>query len=858
MTVRFFDEKAAEETRGRLEKDRRSPVDVLGERTAAMNLRGSPSQNQNGSHAAATGTFDARSFANHPGSSGRAKARPEHAPTREKDEGNEHFRAGRYADAFASYTRAIESTYHNRGSREVDGGAAGTAGTGRDVAVCYANRAATRLMLAAESTAGAGVRRGDGKNVNASNKDKNKNAAAAAETRLALADCRAALRADAGFTRARLRAGTCLVRLGAFAAAEAEFTLVRSNSEASELAGEAARARRAVDALRAETLPWLRRHAIRGVAEGAETARRVAVGRNTGKNVGQNGYKNGSSDAADGRFSVRSTAERTVQVVAPLRRLAPHCAVVAEAHARASLCVGAFAEATRAADEDGFGGAIDPSGLFDVDAPSSVETPPAGGVDEAGGVGSAKTTDGTDGWRRVVRALAHFARGNPRGAVDELAGLSVSPEKTPPPDAAARGVRSGDVHDEETASLAALRRVAAAQDDAKRAGNDAFRAGRFDDAEARYAAAIDAAFQNTVETCAKGATPDGSPDGTPDDDDVGCMGAASVCFAALCLCNSAAAAQGAGNLLDALAFCGAALALNPARGKSTLRRAQVSRALRLRSDAADDYRALVRLLEGASVRGASGNDGSDSSGAVSGNGWLSDAGAGVDVESHLAAAKAALRELERAPAGNRSDDPPDHYATLGLVPPDVGVTERANRTRRVQRTDVRRAYRALALRHHPDKSVTTFLGSNILRAASEIWPGSDSNPGATNAGGPSPHDVLRADADRIFKLLGEANARLSDPTARAAYDADELARAAERDRTRRGGSGFDPRGENWGGSRSTGGRGGVAGGWRGKGAGREEGETGGGGGGFETFGRGGRRGGRGGRRWDGFGASYGF
>ena len=67
------------------------------------------------------------------------------------------------------------------------------------------------------------------------------------------------------------------MRLGAFAAAEAEFNLVRSRCpEACELAGEAARARRAVDALRAETLPWLRRRAIRGVAEGAETARRVA------------------------------------------------------------------------------------------------------------------------------------------------------------------------------------------------------------------------------------------------------------------------------------------------------------------------------------------------------------------------------------------------------------------------------------------------------------------------------------------------------------------------------------------------------------------------------------------------------
>lgn len=720
-------------------------------------------------------------------------------------------------------------------------------GTGRDVAVCYANRAATRLMLAAESTAaGGGVRRGVvGKNVNG---DENKNKNAAAETRLALADCRAALRADPRFDRARLRAGTCLVRLGAFAAAEAEFNLVRSRCpEACELAGEAARARRAVDALRAETLPWLRRRAIRGVAEGAETARRVAVGRNTGQNGHKNGHKNGRTN---GSSDVRVAAERTVQVVAPLRRLAPHCAVVAEAHARASLCVGAFAEATRAADEDGFGGAIDEtSASFDEDA-----------VDEAGGVGpdvagsnpaSSKTNKKTttDGWRRVVRALAHFARGNPGACVDELAGLSASFEKTKD---VRDGVRSGDVHDEETASLAALRRVATSQDAHKRAGNDAFRAGRFDDAVARYASAIDAAFQDDVSVKTSKET---SPDGTPDDDsyDVGCMGAASVCFAALCLCNSAAAAQGAGDLLDALAYCGGALALNPARGKSTLRRAQVSTSLRLSSDAIGDYRALVRLLEGASGKV------SDSSGRVSDS--LSDAGAGVDVESHLAAAKAALREL----AGNRSDDPPDHYATLGLVPPDVTVADRVNRTRRVQQTDVRRAYRALALRHHPDKSLKTFLGSNILGAACGIWPGWDSNRRVDDAC-PSPHELIRADADRIFKLLGEANARLSDPATRAAYDADEIARANSRagssDRTRRGGSGFDPRGGHGGaGSRSsTRGRGGDAGGWRGKGAGREDGHAGRGGDRFNNnFGGGGRgRGGRGGRRWDGFGASYGF
>ena len=96
VTVRFFDETAGK----RLEKDHRSPVDVLRERTAAMNLRstgGSTASSQN--HA--PDAFDARSsFANHPsrGSpSGRAKANvnPEHASgaAREKDEGNEHFRA---------------------------------------------------------------------------------------------------------------------------------------------------------------------------------------------------------------------------------------------------------------------------------------------------------------------------------------------------------------------------------------------------------------------------------------------------------------------------------------------------------------------------------------------------------------------------------------------------------------------------------------------------------------------------------------------------------------------------------------------------------------------------------------------
>ena len=92
----------------------------------------------------------------------------------------------------ASYTRAIESMRLSSGC-EVDT-VSGTVMGGRDAAVCYANRAATRLMAAGDVT---GVKNNEKKTVDTSWE----------ETRAALADCRAALRADAGFDRARLRAG---------------------------------------------------------------------------------------------------------------------------------------------------------------------------------------------------------------------------------------------------------------------------------------------------------------------------------------------------------------------------------------------------------------------------------------------------------------------------------------------------------------------------------------------------------------------------------------------------------------------------------------------------------------------------
>jgi hypothetical protein len=129
-------------------------------------------------------------------------------------------------------------------------------------------------------------------------------------------------------------------------------------------------------------------------------------------------------------------------------------------------------------------------------------------------------------WRIAVRALAHFARGDPARCVETLTSSSSS-------SFALDGDRSGDLADVELATLAALRRVVAAQDSAKKRGNQSFKAGRFDDAEKHYTAAIDAGFEPRTA-------------GLSSEDDVHSIAPASVHFAAVCLCNRAAAAQGGG------------------------------------------------------------------------------------------------------------------------------------------------------------------------------------------------------------------------------------------------------------------------------------------------------------------------
>ena len=187
--------------------------------------------------------------------------------TRLKDLGNAAFKAGQYNVASGHYDGALE-----RMGREflvgavpgelldaclVDGVEARKDGFseipetfkfvkgGRDAAVCYANRAAARLMSVSDKPG----TRGSADAGDTAETEKTRSAlAAAADIRAALRDCRAALAADPTFRRARLRAGTCLMRLGAFADARCEFMLAAeggsgdaTSREATRLAEDAAR-----------------------------------------------------------------------------------------------------------------------------------------------------------------------------------------------------------------------------------------------------------------------------------------------------------------------------------------------------------------------------------------------------------------------------------------------------------------------------------------------------------------------------------------------------------------------------------------------------------------------------------------
>ncbi|KAJ9548138.1 hypothetical protein OSB04_020681 [Centaurea solstitialis] len=234
----------------------------------------------------------------------------------------------------------------------------------------------------------------------------------------------------------------------------------------------------------------------------------------------------------------------------------------------------------------------------------------------------------------------------------------------------------------------------------KNAGNEAFQSGKYAEAVEHYTAAI----SKSVE---------------------------SRSFAAVCFCNRAAAHQSLGGIADAIGDCSIAIALDGSYPKALSRRATLQEMIRDYKHAADDLQRLISILEMQSGKNSqkSGTPGTATGGSV----------------KDLRRARRRLSSIEEKAKKERSLD---LYLILGIKPSDAA-------------SEVKKAYRKAALRHHPTRSY--FAGQTLARAES----GSDGQQWKVIA------ESIQVDADRLFKMIGEAYAVLSDTTKRSKYDLEE-------------------------------------------------------------------------------------
>ena len=197
--------------------------------------------------------------------------------------------------------------------------------------------------------------------------------------------------------------------------------------------------------------------------------------------------------------------------------------------------------------------------------------------------------------------------------------------------------------------------------------------------------------------------------------------ALGAAYCSIVLGNRAAANQGLNEVFDALADCGRALSFNPWNFKALSRRSTMHEQLRCWDEAVKDMEKYVELLTNIQTLVTP-----------------------AEREKALPAGTKRLRSLQsKARLPNRPQI--DAYAVLGLSALKMNATE----------SDIKKAYRTLALKYHPDKA----------NRKMPAW---------------APADALHDDADRLFKLLGEMNGQLSDTALRRVYDETERLREYQR------------------------------------------------------------------------------
>ncbi|KAL3533717.1 hypothetical protein ACH5RR_007238 [Cinchona calisaya] len=234
----------------------------------------------------------------------------------------------------------------------------------------------------------------------------------------------------------------------------------------------------------------------------------------------------------------------------------------------------------------------------------------------------------------------------------------------------------------------------------KKAGNGAFQSGKYAEAIEHYTAAIAS-----------------SVDSRP--------------FAAICFCNRAAAHQALGLIVDAIADCSLAIALDGDYLKAVSRRATLHEMIRDYKQAINDLQRLVSLLENQSHEKAEQYGKKDGSN-----------------ESNRKELKQARDRLSLIEDKAKKETPMDFYLILGIKASDT-------------ESDIKKAYRKAALKRHPDKA-----GQYLAR----------SDGGDDGRSWKDIVEKVHEDADRLFKMIAEAYAVLSDPDKRLNYDHEEETR----------------------------------------------------------------------------------
>ncbi|CAN4089858.1 unnamed protein product [Withania somnifera] len=299
-------------------------------------------------------------------------------------------------------------------------------------------------------------------------------------------------------------------------------------------------------------------------------------------------------------------------------------------------------------------------------------------------------------WRWHLKSRSHFYLGKLEMALD----LIEKHEQM-----VSVGKRSGNLNQESSSPLAAticelLHR--------KKAGNEAFKSGKYMEAIEHYTAAITSSVESRP-------------------------------FAAICFCNRAAAHQALGQIVDAVADCSLAIALDKNYTKAVSRRATLHEMIRDYGHAVNELERLISLQETQSQERARQSEALNKS-----NG------------SSAKEVKRTRQQLLSIQEKAKRETPLNLYLILGIKSSDT-------------ESDIKKAYRKAALRHHPDKA-----GQILARCDAEddggLWK--------------EISETVRNDADRLFKLIGEAYAVLSNSDKRAKHDLEEEMREVQRESAR--------------------------------------------------------------------------